>query len=190
MNREQWLTTAVDRLTVGLFSEHGAEVPNNVRVSCGWPSQSIRKTTGEAWTELASADGSHETYISPIIDHSITVLGTLVHELVHHAVGIKAGHRAPFKRLATAVGLEGKMTATHVGEELERRLELLSSELGPYPHAAVDPRQGKKKQATRLMKCECVTCGYIVRTTSKWLDLYGTPYCPCNNDEPIRMEVR
>ena len=190
MNREQWLMTAVDRLTAGLFSEHGAEVPDHVKVSCSWPSVSIRKRIGEAWTDKASADGSHETYISPVMDEPVQVLGVLVHELVHHSVGIEAGHKAPFKRLATALGLEGKMTKTHAGEELTERLELLSNELGPYPHAAMDPGQGKKKQATRLMKCECPECGYIVRTTDKWLGMYGAPYCPCNEDEHVQMEEK
>lgn len=188
MNREQWLATAVDRLTVGLFTEHGAQVPDHIKVSCSWPSQSIRKRIGEAWTEKASADGYHETYISPVLAERVPVLAVLVHELVHHAVGIEAGHKAPFKRLATTVGLEGKMTATHAGEALTERLLLLGNELGPYPHAAVDPGEGKKTQATRLRKCECPECGYIVRTTDKWLSLYGTPYCPCNEDTHIRMK--
>jgi len=188
MNREQWLTTATDRLRVGLFAEHGAEVPSNVRVSCSWPSQSIRKRIGEAWSTRACADGTHETYISPIMDDTTMVLGTLVHELVHHVVGTDAGHKAPFKRLAVAVGLEGKMTATTVSDELAERLGVLADELGAYPHGAVDPGQGKKSQTTRLMKCECPECGYVVRTTSKWLDLYGAPFCPCNGSELQQMQ--
>lgn len=186
MNREQWLTNATKKLRP-MFKQNGAEVPSNVRVSCSWPSQSIRKRIGEAWTDKASADGSHETYISPVLDDPIEVLSILVHELVHHAVGTDAGHRAPFKRLAVAVGLEGKMTATHAGEELTASLELISIVLGPYPHAAMDPGQGKKTQATRLIKCECLECGYIVRTTNKWIDAYGPPLCPCNENEPNRM---
>ena len=190
MNREQWLTTAVERLSRGLFTEHGAEVPENVRVSCSWPSQSIRKRIGEAWTDRACADGAHETYISPVLDDPVEVLSVLVHELVHHAVGIEAGHKAPFKRLATSVGLEGKMTATHAGETLTAELGIMAEELGPYPHGKMDLGQGKKVQTTRLMKCECLECGYVVRTTAKWLDLYGAPLCPCNEDEPNRMDVR
>ncbi len=36
----------------------------------------------------------------------------LLHEMIHAAVGIDAGHKGPFKRAAIAVGLAGPMTAT------------------------------------------------------------------------------
>jgi hypothetical protein len=35
-----------------------------------------------------------------------------------------------------------------------------------------------EKQATRMLKCACATCGYIVRTTRKWLETAGAPLCP------------
>jgi hypothetical protein len=45
-----------------------------------------------------------------------------------------------------------------------------------------------KKQSTRMVKCECPDCGYIVRTTRKWLE-EGAPICPCNKRE-MRYEGR
>jgi hypothetical protein len=33
------------------------------------------------------------------------------------------------------------------------------------------------KQDARLIKCECGECGYVVRTTRKWLEI-GAPHCP------------
>jgi hypothetical protein len=36
----------------------------------------------------------------------------------------------------------------------------------------------RKKQGTRLIKCECPECGYIARVTAKWLDEAGAPICP------------
>ena len=180
MNREQWLTSATKKLRP-MFKQHGAAIPENVRVSCSWPSGSVRKVIGEAWTEKACADGAHETYISPVLDKPVDVLAVLVHELVHHAFGIEAGHKAPFKRLATTLGLTGKMTETTAGPELTEKLTEIAEKLGPYPHGKVTPGQGKTKQGTRLIKCKCSECGYIVRTTSKWLDSYGPPLCPCNS---------
>ena len=35
---------------------------------------------------------------------------------------------------------------------------------------------------TRLFKAECLSCGYIIRTTRKWLDGEGAPLCPCNGE--------
>ena len=50
----------------------------------------------------------------------LEVAATLVHELVHIlAVGVEEGHRGKFTKLAKAIGLEGKMTATHAGETLK-----------------------------------------------------------------------
>ena len=41
-----------------------------------------------------------------------------------------------------------------------------------------------EKQGTRLLKCQCATCGYTVRVTRKWLGLAGPPICPTDN---VRM---
>ena len=38
---------------------------------------------------------------------------------------------------------------------------------------------------TRMLKCECSACGYVARTTRRWLIEYGPPLCPCNG-EPMR----
>ena len=165
-----------------IIAENGATVPDNVRVSCSWPSQAIRKRIGEAWTSEASEDNAHETFISPIISDPVEVLAVLLHELVHHSVGVEHGHKAPFKRLATACGLTGKMTATVAGEELTEQLTAMAETLGEYPHKTLNPGIGRKKQSTRLIKCECGECGYTVRTTQKWL-VFGAPLCPCNGEE-------
>ena len=181
MTREQWLIRASKKLSK-IIKDNGETVPGNVRVSCSFPSQAIRTRIGEAWTETASEDGAHETFISPVISDPVDVLAILLHELVHHAVGVANGHKAPFKRLAVACGLEGKMTATVAGEELTERLKAMAETLGEYPHKTLNPGIGRKKQSTRLVKCACKECGYTVRTTQKWL-VFGAPLCPCNSQE-------
>lgn len=35
---------------------------------------------------------------------------------------------------------------------------------------------------TRLVRCECPKCGYLVRTTRKWLDI-AVPTCPVDGAE-------
>lgn len=178
--REQWLMEAVKALKPD-FKAQGASIPKKVRVSCGLPSKRAfsnrNRTIGQCWSTECSADKATEIFISPVLDKPVDVLATLVHELVHACVGTEAGHKAPFKRLAVALGLEGKMTATEAGSELRAHLNTLAKKLGKYPHAAMDYTK-RKKQGTRMKKLECPACGYVVRTTAKWIE-YGIPTCPC-----------
>ncbi|MCK5942491.1 MAG: transcription elongation protein SprT [Planctomycetes bacterium] len=181
-SREEWLGRLVDALRP-TFAEHGHPLPERIRVSCGWPSRSAlsRKSQriGEAWSQRCSDDGTHETFLSPVLADPIEVGAVLVHELVHHAVGVEHGHRGPFRKLALSVGLEGPMTATTAGEELQERLHALSAVLGPYPHAKLSGAPGRKKQTTRMLKVACEACGCIVRMTRQWLDQVGAPTCAC-----------
>ena len=184
-SREEWLGRMVDSLRP-LFAEHGHPLPDRVRVSCGWPSRSAlsgrNRRIGEAWSHRCSGDGAHETFLSPTLADPVEVGAVLVHELVHHAVGVEAGHKGPFRTLALAVGLTGPMRATSAGPELERRLHALAEELGPYPHAALHGGDGRKKQTTRMLKVACAECGCIVRMTRQWLDEVGAPTCACGGD--------
>lgn len=153
-----------------------------LRVSVGWPSKragSVRnRRIGECHAPQVASDGRTNIFVSPCLDQASEVLATLVHELVHAVVGCKAGHKAPFKRLATKVGLTGKMTATVAGPELAERLNAISSAIGSYPHGAVS-LNSQTKQSTRLLKVTCLVEGYTVRVTRKWLDELGAPTCPC-----------
>ena len=192
MTREEWLLKATEALKPA-FLETGSEIPEKVRITCGWPSHGGRATKkrvmGECWPAKKSADAHFEIFISPVEAQPIEVLGTLVHELVHAAVGLDAGHKAPFREVATALGLKGKMTETEVGEDLSKRLHDLVAILGNYPHAELDPTQTKKPQSTRMLKIECPSCGWMARTSKKWLEL-GLPTCACgeqmiNPEAPI-----
>ena len=181
MNRDTDLNAeAVD--LAPLFAAIGAPIPAAVRISCGWPGGGSRNSRiGECWSTQSSADGHFELFISPMISESVRVLDVLTHELVHAAVGLECGHKGRFGKVARALGLEGKLTATVAGAALRAKLEAVVAKLGGYPGAALN-LGSRKKQSTRLVKCECDDCGYTVRTTSKWLDLYGAPLCPCNSE--------
>jgi hypothetical protein len=181
--REQYLKAAVE-LMRPLFKNKGYEIPP-LHVTCGWPSSGglgrTRKTIGQCWDSTASSDQKHQIFISPWLkDNDPTgPLSTLVHEVVHAVVGIAAKHGKKFKDCATAVGLEGKMTSTNAGPELMENIKGWELELGEYPHAKLDPSMSPvKKQSTRMYKCECLTCGFVVRTARKWLDEIGIPHCP------------
>ncbi|KKL59632.1 hypothetical protein LCGC14_2213430 [marine sediment metagenome] len=69
------------------------------------------------------------------------------------------------------------MTATHAGEELVDRLRVLTKGIGAYPHAKISVHSDKK-QGTRMLKLLCPACGYLARTTKKWIEM-GTPTCMC-----------
>ena len=183
MIREEWLSALVTALRP-MFSALGEPVPEKVRVSCGWPSRgglsARNRAIGQAWSPLASADGTHETFISPYLDDAPTVAHVLVHELAHHAVGVECGHKGSFKRLAGKLGLVGKMTATTASPELAARLNVLTDALGPYPHAKVDAKlAGRKKQGTRMLKVTCSECSAIVRMTATTIEAAGLPTCGC-----------
>ena len=188
--REQWLSAAVVKLREGIFAPDHT-VPE-VRVSVGWPGGRGPKQNriGECWQPDSSADGIGQIFISPVLSDPVEVLATLTHELVH-AINHKDGdngHRAPFKRIAESVGLEGKMASTHAGEALAEKLEAIGNMLGKYPHAAISPESKPKVQRTYQLKAVCVyDSEYKVRMTQKMADDWGMPLCPCH-EEPMQFE--
>ena len=194
--REQWLLGGIAALRL-VFRDCGHSIPTNVRVTCGWPSKSAlarkKQRIGECWADTMSAGGQFEIFISPALADPARVLDTLAHELVHATVGLDKKHGKVFKHCATDIGLEGKMTSTHAGEKLATRLNAIANELGAYPHDELKPTatNGEKKQTARMIKCECACCGYVARTTAKWLE-HGAPLCPddtCDNyQEPMGIE--
>jgi len=189
--REQWLAAAVVKFR-GYFSGHGYEIPEKVAVSCGWPSvggvAKVKRRIGEAWASTSSRDKHFEIFISPSLDKGERVLDVLVHELVHVTVGLAAGHKGAFAVCARTIGLEGKMTATVAGAELQQRLKAMSGKLGEYPHGSLDRMvSGRKVQKGRLIKVYCAGCGYTLRSAMSWL-LIAVPKCP-NADCDFEGEV-
>ena len=181
MNREEWLCECIQQLRLD-FEQVGNALPQKIRASCSWPSKSglanKKRRIGEAWSAKNSADQSCEVFISPVLKDPIEVSATLVHELVHCAVGVEEGHKGKFPRLAKALGLVGKMTTTTASAELKAHLQQLTDAIGPYPHAELTHSNASKKQGCRLLKVVC-ECGCVVRMTRKWLDEVGPPTCGC-----------
>lgn len=179
VTREAWLNRALVELRPWFKDRAGVEVPSDARVSVGFPGGgSARKRIGECWARSQSKDKVNEIFISPVLSDPIRMLDVLVHEAVHAVDDCQSGHKEAFKRTALAVGLEGKMTATHAGEELKAELERIIKALPPLTHGALD-LSTRKKQPTRLVKLECDNCGMIIRTTAKWIEQTGNPACAC-----------
>lgn len=177
--REEWLTDAIAALRP-MFAEIDKTLPA-VRVSVGWPGGRGKKNTviGQCWPTGLAKDGVAQVFISPVLDDAVRVLDVLLHELVHVVDNCENGHKAPFARMAKALGLTGKMTATVASDELAEQLTAIADDLGVYPHAALSGSSPLvKKQGTRMLKVECPEDGYVVRTTAKWIEV-GLPVCPC-----------
>lgn len=104
--REAWLHAVADQLRP-IFASHGAIVPVEVRLTCGFPSTRAfaakRQRVGECWSGEASADGHIEIMISPVLDDPVRVAGVLAHELVH-AIGAPAREALRHARQGHRVG--------------------------------------------------------------------------------------
>ncbi len=188
--REAWLNEMTDLLRPD-FDAADAPLPDNVRMTCGFPSRGGRpgkkQVLGECWPSGQSEDEHFEVFITPMRHDPVTVAGILVHELVHAAVGCDCGHRGEFRVAAIALGLEGKMTETSVGAGLKEKLQEHVDRLGPYPHASLNLTE-KPPQSTRMKKITCPSCDYLVRTSQKWLDT-GVPTCPCGTKMEAEVET-
>lgn len=193
--REAWLLAAIDILRP-VLKQAGCTTMNERRfaVSVGFPKGNVRKVIGQCWAAKASeCGGTNHVFVSPVLSDAVQVLGVLVHEMIHADDDGESGHKGHFSACAKAAGLEGKMTATTVGEGLRPVLEDIVSELGPYPHVKLNiGSQIIKKQTTRLLKAVCslgADCpvkdekgkGLVIRITKKWAEI-GMPSCICGEE--------
>jgi hypothetical protein len=166
----------------------GYTIPNDVQITCGWPSRggtskaNGAKTIGECWARRASSAGVNEVFLSPVLSDTVEVLATLVHELVHAIVDCNHGHGKEFRKIAVACGLSGPMTATYASEELQAKLERVRESMGEYPHSKLNPPLPRQK--SRQLKLSCGGCGAVWRMSKKWLALASL--CPCCGSDEIK----
>ena len=192
--REEWLTFIATRMAP-MFASLNKPLPKQIRVAIGFTSHGkSKKVIGQCWDNACSEDRHFEIFIVPTLavsaeDMPLQVAAILAHELVHAACGIAEGHRKEFRRVAKGIGLAGKMTATTSGPAFEKAIAPILAEAGLFPHARLslsspgikvpEPiTSGPKAQANRHIKCKCNECGYVARTSRKWLDKVGPPRCP------------
>ncbi len=184
--REGWLNAFTDAARPH-FAAVGAPLPARIRMAVGFTSKGARgKRIGECWGAAASADQTFEIFIVPTLADSARVADILTHELVHAAAGLRAGHGPAFRRIATALGLQGKMTATTAGPEWFAWAQPILDRLGPIPHAALAGglSSAPPKQTARNIKRSCTECGLTFRLAQCWIDQAGDDLrCPdssCN----------
>lgn len=189
MTREAWLKRA-ESIMARWIEIEGYSYPAHTRVSCGFPKsfKGRGRAIGQCWSRQVSADEHFEMFICPTLSDGVDVCGVLIHEMTHATVGIENGHNKVFGKLARALGMEGKLTATTVGDDLrELIVNQVIAVIGDYPHAAMtvsapDKTKAPKRAKTYLIKCECDTCGHVSYSTAKWigaaLEEGGAMRCP------------
>lgn len=188
-NRESWLAAALVELRP-MFADQGIGLPENLRISCGWPVRGgmskKKRVLGECWKAEAAVDGINQIFVSPWVSNPVEVLAILVHELIHAALP-GAKHGAEFKGAMKKVGLVGKATATQAGDDLLVVLTDLAGKLGDYDNSQLGldiPADSPKPQTSRQRKIFCPGkiehhpgTEVIYRASKKVADL-GLPECP------------
>jgi len=145
--REAWLDAFVEG-SRPLFASAGYTLPDNIKISIGFPSVAALSTRKQRLGECWSGDETH-IFISPVMDDVTEIAGVTTHELVH-AAGFK-NHSKAFSACGAALGLEGKPASMAPGPEWHDLHTALLKSLGPLPHHRIDTSKPEtKKQTTRL----------------------------------------
>ena len=190
--REEWLNAFLTAARPE-FKKHGNPIPKKVRVSIGFSSKGSKGSRiGECWSSVCSGDETFEIFIEPGQHEVSRIAGILTHELIHAAVGLAAGHGPAFRKMALALGLTGKMTATTEGEAWHVWADPIVKSLGKIPHASLRDPSGRVQrsapspdggggeieiqttagpvQKNRQLKLECTACGFICRASNSTIE--------------------
>ncbi len=187
MTREEWLIQLCETFLWPLIEQHGGE-KRPYRISVGFPkgSRGARGAIGQAWSPQCSADKTGEVFISPVLT-DFDAAHVALHELIHVSDQNVNGHKGPFKKIAVAVGLEGKMTATVPSVALGLRIRKWLSIMPAYPHAVLKPSSETKGPGSRLLKAECAACGFTFRVTRMWAaPVLRCPYPYCDGEVYVK----
>jgi hypothetical protein len=177
--REDWLNFLAAGLA-SAFRERGAPLPDRIRIAIGFPSTGRRgKRIGECWDSTASQDGTFEIMIRPDIDEACQAAAILAHELCHAAAVSSGWPSLSAWRARCARPSRGRLSSRSLSPY--SLLPGLAACASRFNGLTTRP----KKQSTRLLKCECLTCGYVARVAWKWLEDKGAPHCP----EHVEMVV-
>lgn len=190
MTREQWLNALIKKLRPIVAAKHSGDFTDKLRISCGYPTSGNRTNTiGECIYPQSSADGHTEVFVRPDIADPVHVADIVVHELCHAALGPGYAHGPVFRKLATAVGLTGKMKATVAGPDLRAKLEEIVARLGPYPHAALVVTKRGRSSVAKGNKAQknvtCPLCGFRAKVYTDQLSM-GRARCP--DGDPMRFK--
>lgn len=179
MNREEWLTKGIEKLTP-MFNAIDVTIPQNVRVSCGFCKG--KTAIGLCCPEIKSEGNFIEIFIDPQIAESTRALDVLAHELIHASLfsdSKRHGHGGKFKQIAEKIGLLPPMKATTASPFLKEKLEAIVKEIGEYPHKAFhDIHLGRSTPDEEKSKTFiCPAKDYQVSVKNKYSEK-AEPVCP------------
>lgn len=191
--REEWLDNAVKKLAP-LFKDHG-KLPEKIHAIVSFPDKKNHHSIlGVCYPPTFSKDKGTYIFITPGQGkgEEVRILDILVHELIHSinfAVKQK-GHGKCFSKIAKAVGLEGKMTATVASKELKAKLEAIAKELGEFPHVAMVTPFKKNRHLVNggsVRLWDLAIPGYKCYVFKSWLKQYGPPLS-MKTKKPLTLE--
>ena len=199
--REQYLYEAAKLMNEKLFKPVGDELPKDVEFSASFPARAAlpssnggSHTVGVCYPREMSEDKHILVHVSPLKGDELEALAILAHELCHASDNCSSGHRNHFRKTALGIGLEGKMTSTHAGDQLIRKLKEIVDVLGEYPQVSLAVQ--KRVSGTRNLLIECVNpqCGLKMRTSKKQIDegikLNGWAVCSkCTSLGSLRFNI-
>ncbi len=219
LSREDWLNAAAALIKVEVFDKvlsdddwaDGKPWPHPIKISVGFAPNTRTQSSilGVCCPPHMSEKGFSEIFITPHKACSLSILGTLVHEMIHGSDGCASGHKNWFAKVARLAGLTGPLTATSAGDDLLELFNQIVEALGEIPHAALNidakytaPKDspkapkgspitgpgvgGRKPQkGSRMIKVECSDCEFSFRTSQKNIDLITRPACPACIDGTI-----
>jgi hypothetical protein len=195
------LIEEANRVLAAAIAHYGLTVPaDNIVVTI--QTKGRRNAVGWFWHGRWQSDAPktkgesnlHEINMSAehLRDHHMGEL--LLHELAHAEndhQGIRdcAGrrHNKKFKVMAERLGLTVEKSGslgfafTDLGEPARNFLDGIKFKKEVFELSRVGEGPKGSKPGSRLLKCECPDCGYVVRTTAKWLAI-GTPTCACGTE--------
>jgi|TARA_R110000765_G_scaffold93293_1_gene175970 hypothetical protein len=154
-----WLEKATQELQTQVFTPAKLRVPNQLRLNVGSMTGTAKDrnhTLGCCYRkDVANGVNMITLNISTTqAKDSGRVLDVLVHELIHAIDNNKHGHKGEFRKMALAVGLKGKMTATIATKKLKKVLAGIVKKIGKFPTKAVS-LEGLQKDVNRNLKLEC-----------------------------------
>ena len=199
--KEQYLYEAAKIMKDKLFKPVGVELPEDIEFSASFPARAAlpssnggSHTVGVCYPREMSQDKHILVHVSPLIGDELEALAILAHELCHASDNCSSGHRNHFRKTALGIGLEGKMTSTHAGDQLIAKLKGMVDVLGEYPQVSLAVQ--KRVSGTRNLLIESVNpqCGLKMRTSKKQIDegikLNGWVICSkCSSLGSLRFNI-
>ncbi len=148
--RVRWLEKAYKVLREDILPSAPAKTCVSVSVT------TTRRAIGQHFGNYRGADGKGFIAIHPkLFADRLSVLKTLLREMVHAALGNPVGHGPEFQSTAKAVGFGPPWTQTPVKDELAKKLRAIGDKLGDPPKAQWIEGVPIGAPATVVVECSC-----------------------------------